>query len=178
VTPDGELRIVNKVVNPDLFWAIRGGGGGTFGVIVQATWKVYPTVPMTGFNWYMNSTLETADLEPGHLPTTKAMEYLLGQLPDLKEKGITLYVYAYPTVLRGYAIHPAANAGVDKANAVWGPILEKMQSFPGMTPFQTRPFDLQTTGSSSTLPTDRLRRSQRHHKTVGTAAWCRTIADS
>ncbi|TVY64581.1 putative FAD-linked oxidoreductase [Fusarium oxysporum f. sp. cubense] len=141
VTPDGELSIANKVVNPDLFWAIRGGGGGTFGVIVQATWKVYPTVPMTGFNWYMNSTLETADLEPGHLLTTKAMEYLLGQLPDLKEKGITLYVYAYPTVLRGYAIHPAANAGVDKANAVWGPILEKMQSFPGMTPFQTRPFD-------------------------------------
>ncbi|PNP60890.1 hypothetical protein FNYG_14377 [Fusarium nygamai] len=69
------------------------------------------------------------------------MEYLLGQLPNLKEKGITLYVYAYPTVLRGYAIHPAANAGVDKANAVWGPILTKMRSFPGMTPFQTRPFD-------------------------------------
>ncbi|KAJ3464888.1 hypothetical protein MRS44_009674 [Fusarium solani] len=141
VTPDGELRIANKVVNPDLFWAIRGGGGGTFGVIVQATWKVYPTVPMTGFNWYMNSTLEIANLEPGHLPTTKAMEYLLGQLPDLKEKGITLYVYTYPKALRGYAIHPAANAGVAKANAVWGPILEKMQSFPGMTPFQTRPFE-------------------------------------
>ena len=96
---------------------------------------------MTGFNWYLNSTLRTVDLEPGHLPTTKAMEYLLGQLPDLKEKGISLYVYAHPTSLRGYAIHPGVNAGIDKANTVWGPILEKMQSFPGMTPFQTRPFD-------------------------------------
>jgi FAD/FMN-containing dehydrogenase len=86
VTPDGELRVANELVNQDLFWAIRGGGGGTFGVVVQATWKVYPTVPMTGYNWYLNSTLDAADVEPGELPTTKAMTYLLGKLPELKEK--------------------------------------------------------------------------------------------
>lgn len=141
VTADGELRIANEVTNPDLFWAIRGGGGGTFGVVVQATWKAHPTVPMTGFNWYLNSTLDTADLEPGLLPTSHAMGYLLSQLPALKEKGISLYVYVYPTTLRGYAIHPGTTAGIENANAVWGPILEKMQSFPGMTQFQTRPFE-------------------------------------
>jgi FAD/FMN-containing dehydrogenase len=42
VTPDGELKVANEVSNPDLFWAIRGGGGGTFGVVVEATMKVIP----------------------------------------------------------------------------------------------------------------------------------------
>lgn len=40
VTSDGQLRIANAVSEPDLFWALRGGGGGTFGVVVEATMKV------------------------------------------------------------------------------------------------------------------------------------------
>jgi FAD/FMN-containing dehydrogenase len=40
VTADGKLRIANAVSEPDLFWALRGGGGGTFGVVVEATVKV------------------------------------------------------------------------------------------------------------------------------------------
>jgi hypothetical protein len=30
VTADGQVRIVNACSDPDLFWAIKGGGGGTF----------------------------------------------------------------------------------------------------------------------------------------------------
>lgn len=37
VTADGEIRIVNAVQHPDLFWAIKGGGGGTFGVVTRLT---------------------------------------------------------------------------------------------------------------------------------------------
>jgi len=40
VTADGNLTIANAVSNPDLFWALRGGGGGTWGVVVEATFKV------------------------------------------------------------------------------------------------------------------------------------------
>src|ERR1700712_736559 len=36
VTADGVLRVANAVSNSDLFWALRGGGGGTFGVVVEA----------------------------------------------------------------------------------------------------------------------------------------------
>jgi FAD/FMN-containing dehydrogenase len=32
VTADGQLKIANSVANPDLFWALRGGCGGTFGI--------------------------------------------------------------------------------------------------------------------------------------------------
>lgn len=85
---------------------------------------------MMGFNWYMNSTLNAAGLEPGVLPTSKAMEYLLGQLRALEEQGITMYVYALPTTLRGHAIRPGANASIANANAAWDLIPENMQSLP------------------------------------------------
>jgi FAD/FMN-containing dehydrogenase len=37
VTADGNVRLANACRNPDLFWALKGGGGGTFGVITRAT---------------------------------------------------------------------------------------------------------------------------------------------
>ena len=42
VTPDGEIRTANACQNEDLFWALRGGGGGTFGVMLESTQKVEP----------------------------------------------------------------------------------------------------------------------------------------
>jgi FAD/FMN-containing dehydrogenase len=40
VTPDGDVKVANAVTNTDLFWALRGGGASTFGVVVEATFKV------------------------------------------------------------------------------------------------------------------------------------------
>jgi len=37
VTADGKARVANACQNPDLFWALKGGGGGTFGVITRVT---------------------------------------------------------------------------------------------------------------------------------------------
>jgi FAD/FMN-containing dehydrogenase len=41
VTADGKIRIANACTNPDLFWALKGGGGGTFGVISKVTLKLH-----------------------------------------------------------------------------------------------------------------------------------------
>jgi FAD/FMN-containing dehydrogenase len=37
VTADGQVRIANACTNPDLFWALKGGGGGSVGVITRLT---------------------------------------------------------------------------------------------------------------------------------------------
>ncbi|KAJ5425253.1 hypothetical protein N7465_000323, partial [Penicillium sp. CMV-2018d] len=47
VTPDGEVLTVNQCQNEELYWAIRGGGGGTFGVILSVTVKAYPMPSVT-----------------------------------------------------------------------------------------------------------------------------------
>ncbi|WP_103107600.1 FAD-binding oxidoreductase [Brevibacillus reuszeri] len=44
VTADGELIKVSDQENPDLYWAIRGGGGN-FGVVTSFEFKLYPIGP-------------------------------------------------------------------------------------------------------------------------------------
>lgn len=41
VTADGQIRIANACTNPDLFWALKGGGGGTFGVVSKMTLRLH-----------------------------------------------------------------------------------------------------------------------------------------
>ena len=41
VTADGQVRIANACTNPDLFWALKGGGGGSFGVVTRLTLRTH-----------------------------------------------------------------------------------------------------------------------------------------
>src|SRR5258707_4676836 len=41
VTADGQIRIANACTNPDLFWALKGGGGGSFGVVSKMTLRMH-----------------------------------------------------------------------------------------------------------------------------------------
>jgi FAD/FMN-containing dehydrogenase len=41
VTADGQVRIVNACREPDLFWALKGGGGGTFGIVTRLTLRTH-----------------------------------------------------------------------------------------------------------------------------------------
>ena len=41
ITADGRLRIANACQHPDLFWALKGGGGGTFGVVTRLTLRTH-----------------------------------------------------------------------------------------------------------------------------------------
>jgi FAD/FMN-containing dehydrogenase len=41
VTADGKVHVVNACSEPDLFWALKGGGGGTFGVVTRVTLRTH-----------------------------------------------------------------------------------------------------------------------------------------
>ncbi len=46
VTADGQVRTVNDFSEPDLFFGVRGGGGGTFGIVSRVTLLTHP-IPST-----------------------------------------------------------------------------------------------------------------------------------
>lgn len=48
VVPTGEFLVADACENPDLFWALRGGGGGTFGVVTHIEYKMHPPTKLTG----------------------------------------------------------------------------------------------------------------------------------
>ncbi len=48
VTADGQIRIANACTNHDLFWALKGGGGGSFGVISKLTLRVHDLPEFAG----------------------------------------------------------------------------------------------------------------------------------
>jgi FAD/FMN-containing dehydrogenase len=48
VTASGEVLTASADSNPDLYWAIRGGGGN-FGIVTSFTFKLHPVGPMVAF---------------------------------------------------------------------------------------------------------------------------------
>jgi FAD/FMN-containing dehydrogenase len=45
VLANGTIVRASECENSDLFWALRGGGGGSFAVVTRATHRVHPTPP-------------------------------------------------------------------------------------------------------------------------------------
>jgi FAD/FMN-containing dehydrogenase len=51
VTADGTVRVVNACRDPDLFWAIKGGGGGSWGVVTRVTLRTHELPQYFGAAW-------------------------------------------------------------------------------------------------------------------------------
>jgi FAD/FMN-containing dehydrogenase len=51
VTADGRVRTVNACSDPDLYWAIKGGGGGSWGVLTRLTLRTHELPEFFGAAW-------------------------------------------------------------------------------------------------------------------------------
>ncbi|MER8073748.1 FAD-binding oxidoreductase [Streptomyces sp. NPDC094034] len=60
VTADGQLRHASRTENPDLFWAVRGGGPGLFGVVVKFHLQCFDA---PGTIWTVNYMFPSGELD-------------------------------------------------------------------------------------------------------------------
>ncbi|TLD37118.1 FAD-binding domain-containing protein [Venturia nashicola] len=82
VTAAGELIKANECQNEDYFWAMRGGGGSTYGVAVSYTIQTIPSVPTA--RW------------AGSLANWDQLTYMHAQWPRLAAAGVSGYMNGYP----------------------------------------------------------------------------------
>jgi FAD/FMN-containing dehydrogenase len=59
ITADGQFVTADQGTNPDLFWGLKGGGPGAYGVVVSASFKTFSEHVSAGATLYINATLTT-----------------------------------------------------------------------------------------------------------------------
>ncbi|KUJ11481.1 FAD-binding domain-containing protein [Mollisia scopiformis] len=89
VTPGGDIVTVNECQNQDLFWAMRGGGGSTFGVMTSVTIKAFQSSAFHTVTALMAT-------KPGTDAYWSVIANVLSQFPTLDEMGISAYSYIAP----------------------------------------------------------------------------------
>jgi FAD/FMN-containing dehydrogenase len=67
---DGRMVVADRSQNPDLFWAIRGGTGGNFGVLLETTYQLHDLYDVYGFflQWPIEHAAEVlAELQRNYM---------------------------------------------------------------------------------------------------------------
>jgi len=80
VLANGIVSVADRCSNSDLFWALRGGGGGTFGVITHMIYKLHPKRPIVRFQF------DLGDLAQNDADVSKFLKYWVETSPSLDSR--------------------------------------------------------------------------------------------
>ncbi|KAF2257823.1 FAD binding domain protein [Lojkania enalia] len=126
VTPDGKVLLANPCKNSDIFFATRGGGGGTYGVVTEVVLKTFPSPKTTQHIFKLTSLSPNITTEFWDL-----MGFIHAEMPRLKIGGMQGYYYmigppAFPTLslFWGFFLYDKPN-GIVKA--LMSPIEEMLK---------------------------------------------------
>ncbi|KAL3445133.1 FAD-binding domain-containing protein [Aspergillus insuetus] len=99
VTAEGDIVVANKDQNPDLFWALRGGGGGTFGVIIDVTIRTFPDIPIV-YALLTTSIMQQNETSPSAKQSLwDITAEIASLLPDLKRQDDKTSAIIVPVIL-------------------------------------------------------------------------------
>lgn len=123
VTADGKVRVVNAGNDPDLFWALKGGGGGSFGVITRLTLRTHELPKLFGA---VNATVKAKSDAAYRKLLAYCLEFCRANLLD-PHWGEKIHFHS-SNVLRVDLVFQ----GLDKAaaEAIWKPFFDFVQASP------------------------------------------------
>jgi hypothetical protein len=85
--PNRDTIVANEYQNEDIFWAIRGGGAGTWGVVTSVTAKAY-LMPNTTL-WSLTLTAQNGTTAEQWY---KEIAYVFADYPRLRSAGLSGYI--------------------------------------------------------------------------------------
>jgi FAD/FMN-containing dehydrogenase len=116
VLASGEIVVANEAQHADLFWALRGGGGGTFGVVTRLTMRTYP-VP--GSRITVRGTIRAS----GDAEFRRLLTELIRFLPRLCDDHWGEQVTLWGDNSLEFGMQ-AVDLAAEEARAVWRPFLD------------------------------------------------------
>lgn len=124
----GEVVTANACTHSDLFWALRGGGGGTFAVALSATIRTFPSVHNVALGRLeINARDPTGDITLWR----NANAYFHSQLGRIADVGIAGYYFT----LNDYTMHfvpMLLNGTVAAMDTAMVPVVDRLQEMAGM----------------------------------------------
>ncbi|KAJ3345609.1 hypothetical protein HDU83_003909 [Entophlyctis luteolus] len=94
VTASGDVVVANARMNQDLFWALRGGGPGNYGVVTSMTVKAFPDKTVSGAFVYFSTDQNSVE------NFFAAVDAFHGVLPEIIDAG-TMALYALTSAVSG-----------------------------------------------------------------------------
>ncbi|KAI8576922.1 hypothetical protein K450DRAFT_254247 [Umbelopsis ramanniana AG] len=92
VLANGEVVIANDAMNPDLFWALRGGGAGTWGVVIDVTLRTFPAPNVMSSVLFIAAHNDTKSF-------TSVMTKFIELQPQMSKDNFTGYWYGFNKTL-------------------------------------------------------------------------------
>jgi len=123
VTADGSHVIANQHRNQDLFWAVRGGGGGTWGVVTSVTYKTHPSTPFSAAFLLANSTNANS--------TQRLLAEIIRLTPSLVDQGYGGYGGGDTNQFQFLVLSP--NVTSEQTQTTFLPLFEFAASQPGLS---------------------------------------------
>ena len=118
---DGGIVIASATTNPDLFWALRGGTGGNFGILLQVTYQLHDLGPLWGFRYTWEIDTEDGKTQAARLLALLQSGYMAqGAPPELGYQAFLGWQHDKPClVVRGMFAGTA-----DEGRALLAPLRE------------------------------------------------------
>jgi FAD/FMN-containing dehydrogenase len=135
VTANGAITIANACTNPDLFWAIKGGGGGSLGVVTRLTLRTHNLPEFFGGVFF---AVKASSDDSFRRLIERAIGFYAESLfnPNWGEQ-----ISFRPGNLLSVAM-VFQDIGQEKAEAVWRPLLDWLRQSPRDYAFASEPLIL------------------------------------
>ncbi|KAF2011481.1 hypothetical protein BU24DRAFT_426568 [Aaosphaeria arxii CBS 175.79] len=131
VTADGVYRTINECTDPDLFWAMRGGGGGTFAVLVSYKFQLHKAVPLNVYSFQAHFPMPEGELDITKSAVHKdIIRALANDQLAFASNGIAGYNFILPDHMVSLQIVPSSDPDlIKKVTSNWHQFLS---SYPGL----------------------------------------------
>lgn len=124
VTATGEHLTASPAKNPDLYWALSGGGGGTYGVVLSMTAKLYADGPIVG------GSLSFTNTEPDSPDSSfwKAVTLWFRYFPSFIGGDYTLQWVVASSIFDAASLNLVGETNISAVETLVAPFLEELDS--------------------------------------------------